>query len=451
MRNLKHTIAALVAVSLVGSLAAAQAVDFSAAKATELTQETESTAAAPEILTGDGEGITAEFTISPVRQMFVGRDGYILTDGGSINLRAAADTESTILNVLSVGTQVKIVDIDEDWFRIEAGEHTGYVKSEFVTLDYNKVKEVLLAKVMYQSGTAVQSINVRGEADENALILAQVGEGEQVIVLETTDNGWHKVYFGDNYDIGYVSAQYITIGDMVARKQIDEKRASRIASVAKNAKITTSEASVAVKLLPNEESETLTTLANGASCKIISGGTNWTKTIASATNEIGYVRTANITEIVSQTAKTTKAAKADAKTNEKNTAVSAQTSASGSGNGSKLVAQASKYIGTRYVYGGSSPSGFDCSGLVQYSLRKLGVSVGRSSSSQYSCGISVSKSNLQPGDLVFFSRGGGISHVAIYAGNGQVIHAPRAGKTVCYQSLSSLTGSMKYVGAKRIF
>lgn len=445
MRNLKHTIAALAAVSLVGSLAAAQAVDFSAARATRLTQETESVETAPEILTGDGEGITAEFTISPARQMFVGRDGYILTDGGSINLRAAADTESTILNVLGVGTQVKIIDIDEDWFQIEAGEHTGYVKSEFVTLDYNKVKEVLLATVMYQSGTAVQSINVRGEADENSLILAQIGEGEQVTVLETTDNGWHKVYFGDNYDVGYVSAQYITIGDMVARKQVNEKRASRIASVVKNAKITTSEAAVAVKLLPDEESETLTTLANNASCKIISGGTNWTKIIVSATNEIGYVRTSNIAEIVPPAAKTTKTAKTGAKT----ATISGQTSA-GSGNGSKLVAQASKYIGTRYVYGGTSPSGFDCSGLVQYSLRKLGVSVGRSSSAQYGYGTSVSRSNLQPGDLVFFSRGGGISHVAIYAGNGQVIHAPRAGRTVCYQSLSSLTGSMRYVGAKRV-
>ena len=133
------------------------------------------------------------------------------------------------------------------------------------------------------------------------------------------------------------------------------------------------------------------------------------------------------------------------------TSSSQQAVQSGSANGSKLVAQASQYIGTKYVYGGTSPSGFDCSGLVQYSLRKLGVSISRSSASQYAYGTSVSKSNLQPGDLVFFSRGGGISHVAIYAGNDQVIHAPRSGKTVCYQSLSSLTGSMTYVGAKRIF
>ncbi len=448
MRNLKHTMAALAAVSLVGSLAAAQAVDFSAAKATRLTQETESveTAQAPEVLPGDGEGITAEFTISPARQMFVGKDGYILTDGGSINLRAAADTESTILNVLNLGTQVKILDIDEDWFRIEAGAHTGYVKSEFVTLEYNKVKEALLATVMYQSGTAVQSINVRGEADENSLILAQIGQGEKVVILETTDNGWHRVYFGKNYDIGYVSAEYITVGDMITRDDINKKRSTAIYSVAKNAKIKTSESAVAVKLLPSEESETITTLANNTNCKIVSGGTNWTKIIVLATNEIGYVRTANVEEIVPATPKAAKSsgkAKSGAK-------ASANVAVSGSASGSKLVAQASKYIGTRYVYGGTSPSGFDCSGLVQYSLRKLGVSIARSSSAQYGYGTPVSRSNLQPGDLVFFARGRGISHVAIYAGNDQVIHAPRAGKSVCYQSLSSLTNSLKYVGAKRV-
>lgn len=447
MRNLKHTIAAIAAVSLVGSLAAVQAVDFSAAKATRLTQETESVeiVETPEVLTGDGEGITAEFTISPARQMFVGKDGYILTEGGSINLRAAADTESTILNVLGLGTQVKILDIDEDWFQIKTGEHTGYVKSEFVTLDYNKVKGVLLATVMYQRGTASQSINVRGEADENGLILAQIGQGEEIIILETTDNGWHRVYFGKNYDIGYVSAEYITVGDMVTRVEVNKKRGTAISAAVKNANIKTSGNAVEVKLLPSQESETLTTLANGASCKIISGGTNWTKIIVQATNEIGYVPTSNVQEIVPETPKT---ATASGKTGTKSASKEAT---SGTGNGSKLVAQAAKYIGTKYVYGGTSPSGFDCSGLVQYSLRKLGVSVGRSSSSQYGYGTSVAKSDLQPGDLVFFSRGRGISHVAIYAGNGQVIHAPRAGKTVCYQSLSTLTSSLNYVGAKRIF
>lgn len=460
MRNLKHTIAALAAVSLVGSLAAVQAVDFSAATATRLTQEIEETVAEPEVLTGDGDGVTAEFTISPARQMFVGKDGYILTEGGSINLRAAADTESTIINVLKLGDKIKIIDIDEEWFKVEAGEYTGYVKSEFVTLEYAKVKSSLINSVMYQSGTAVQSINVRGEADENSLILDQVPQGASVTVLETTDNGWHKVYFGEDYDIGYVSAEYVTIGDMVERSDVDKKRADTISETSENGKIKTDAKAVEVKLLPSAESETLTTLANGANCKIISGGTNWTKIIVLATNEIGYVRTANVEKIVpvapatvktEKITKTEQSTKTSAKTSAKSeTSSKSESAAPASGNGSKLAAEAAKYIGTRYVYGGTSPSGFDCSGLVQYCMRKLGVSVPRSSGSQYGCGTAVSKGNLQPGDLVFFGRGRGISHVAIYAGNGQVIHAPRAGKSVCYQSLSSLSSSLKYVGARRV-
>lgn len=450
MGNLKHAMSAIIAVSLVGSLAAIQAVDFSAVKANKLTQETEAAVtSALAVLTGDGEGETVDFNISaPELQVFAGKDAYILTSGGSINLRAAADTESTILNVLSVGTQVKIIDVDEDWFKVEAGEFTGYVKSDFITLDYNKVQSVLLSTVMYQKGTVIQSINVRAEAKEDSVILSQVGEGSAVTVLEQ-DGDWLKVYFGENYDIGYISAQYVTIGDMVSRKEVNKARSEQISKVAKAAKIKTSDSAVAVKLIPNENSETLTTLANNANCKIISGGTNWTKIIVSATNEIGYVKTENVSETVTQPVKSSVPSVNKTVSESGKKSSKTATEAKASSNGSALVAQAAKYIGTRYVYGGTSPAGFDCSGLVQYCCKKLGVSVSRSASAQYSNGKSVSRANLQPGDLVFFSKGSGISHVGIYAGNGQIIHAPRQGKSVCYQSMNSL-GSLKYVGARRV-
>lgn len=450
MGNLKHTISAILAVSLVGSLAAIQATDLTSVKANKLTQEAETVQApAPAVLTGDGEGETADFSIAaPALQVFVGKDAYILTSGGSINLRAAADTESTILDVLSVGTQVKILDVDEDWFKVEAGEYTGYVKSDFITLDYSKVQSVLLNTVMYQSGTVTQSINVRAEADENSVILAQAGEGSSVTVLEQSGD-WLKVYFGENYDIGYVSSQYVTIGDMVSRKDVNTARSEQIAKVAKNAKIKTNNSAVEVKLIPDENGETLTTLANNANCKIISGGTNWTKIIVSATNEIGYVKSENVSVITAEPIKTA-VPSVTKKTTTDSGKKTASAAPAASASGSSLVSQAAKYIGTKYVYGGASPLGFDCSGLVQYCCKKLGVSVNRSASAQYSNGKAVSRANLQAGDLVFFSRGGGISHVAIYAGNGQVIHAPRRGKTVCYQSLDSLCGSLKYVGAKRV-
>lgn len=448
MGNLKHTMAAVIAVSLVGSLAAVQVFNLSAVRADKMTQEIETIDTAPAVLTGDGEGETADFNIpSNASQIVVGKDAYILTSGGSINLRAAADTESTILDVLKVGTQVKVIDTDEDWLKVQTGDFTGYVKAEFVSLDKNRVDEILLSSVMYRMGTADQSINVRTAADENSLILAQVAMGSWVTILEEPCTGWYKVYYGNDYDIGYVSAEYITVGEMVERSEVNTARNNRLAAIAKSGKIKTDDSAVAIKVMPDENSETITTLANNANCKIVSGGTNWTKIIVSATNEIGYVKTANVAAVVPETKKNETAQSASAKSSGTSSSTAANTS---SGSGSSLVAQAAKYIGTKYVYGGTSPSGFDCSGLVQYCCRALGISVNRSAAAQYSNGTAVSRDNLRPGDLVFFSKGSRISHVAIYAGNGQVIHAPRSGKSVCYQSLSSLCQYSNYVGARRV-
>jgi len=426
MRNLKHTIAAFIAVSLVGSLAAHQIISFSSANATKLTQQTQIVASSP----------AAEPVETPKPEDLVGKDAFILTEsGGNVNLRASATTDGVILDVLDVGTELHVISYEEDWFCVETGGFTGYVKAEFVTDDFDAVQKVLLESVMYLHGSVTKSSNIHGLADGESVILDMIGVGSTVVILETTDNGWHKVYFGQDYDIGYISADNVEIGEMVNRAEINAKRSVRISSIAKDAKITTSNKVVEVKLLPSKDSETLTTLANGAKCKIVSGGTNWTKIIVLATNELGYVRTSNVKQVTSSSSSS------------KSVKVS---TSGGSASGSALVAQASKYIGTKYVYGGSSPSGFDCSGLVQYSLRKIGVSIARSSSSQYGYGTSVSKENLQPGDLVFFTRGKGISHVAIYAGNGQVIHAPHAGKSVCYQSFNTLCSAMTYVGAKRV-
>lgn len=444
MGNLKHSFAAIIAVALVGVLAAIQASEMPAVGADKLTQEvslqeTEENSA-PAVLKGDGEGEFLDISsLFLANQAYIGKSVYVLTDGGSINLRAAGDIESEILNVLPLGTELTVIDIDGDWFKVEAGSLTGYVKSCYVTLDYDAVKAVMLATTMYQKATATSGVNVRSEANEESVILSAVAEGEPIIVLDEYD-GWCKVYFGENYDIGYIRSDYVAIGDMVARSEINARRNKRIAAIVKDGKIKISSGVVDVKLMPNEESETIVTLGNGASCKIVSGGSNWTKIIVSSTNEIGYVKTANVVQVVTES-KSTKGGKA----------VGTTKSATVVGSGSKLVEQAAKYLGVKYVYGGSSPSGFDCSGLVQYCCRQLGVSVNRTASAQYSNGVYVSRDNLRAGDLIFFSRGGGrISHVVIYAGNGMVIHAPHTGKTVSYQSLSSICSYSHYVGARRV-
>lgn len=117
----------------------------------------------------------------------------------------------------------------------------------------------------------------------------------------------------------------------------------------------------------------------------------------------------------------------------------------------KIIATAKKYIGVPYVWGGESPSGFDCSGFVQYVFKVHGISLNRTTETQYNHGSYVSKSNLKPGDLVFFQNTyrAGISHVGIYIGNGQFIHASSS-KGVTISNLSSSYYTSHYYGARRI-
>jgi cell wall-associated NlpC family hydrolase len=112
-----------------------------------------------------------------------------------------------------------------------------------------------------------------------------------------------------------------------------------------------------------------------------------------------------------------------------------------------VVGVALSYQGTPYVWGGESPSGFDCSGLVAYSYAQVGVSLPHSSYAQYGMGTSVPRDQLQPGDLVFFD---GLGHVGLYVGGGMFVHAPHTGTVVQVSSLDSGWYASSYVGARRI-
>lgn len=110
---------------------------------------------------------------------------------------------------------------------------------------------------------------------------------------------------------------------------------------------------------------------------------------------------------------------------------STKTSSKGSSSsGNSIVAEAKKYLGIKYVWGGTTPRGFDCSGLTQYVYGKLGINISRTTYTQIKEGTNVTKGNLQAGDLMFFGTKSDPHHVAIYIGNNQYIHAPSTGDVV---------------------
>lgn len=115
----------------------------------------------------------------------------------------------------------------------------------------------------------------------------------------------------------------------------------------------------------------------------------------------------------------------------------------------EFVAYAEQFIGVPYVWGGDSPSGFDCSGLVQFTLRHFGVTLPRTSYDQYLAGAPVYRQDLQPGDLVFFDTDGpGASHNGIYVGNGKFINAADSGVQI--DSMNTGYWNDYYIGARRV-
>ena len=283
-----------------------------------------------------------------------------------------------------------------------------------------------IASAAFGTGTVTgSSVRVREEASTSSATLDTVSKGGKVSVLEDAQNGWYKVQVGDQ--VGYMSAEYLD----VAEGEVLDDTAS------------TAEA---------EETETLYGLVNtsvlnvrsGASTDYdrvgkLSGGT--VVTILGESGDWYQISTDSLTGYVS---------------GEYLTVVDAAALEELSAKGAQLVSLAMQYLGVPYVYGGASPSGFDCSGFVYYLCKTLGVSVPRTATSQWNGGYDkVSKSELQPGDLVFFSSyagGSSIGHVGIYIGNDQFIHSssPSSGGVII-SGMDENYYSARYVGACRIF
>ena len=116
-----------------------------------------------------------------------------------------------------------------------------------------------------------------------------------------------------------------------------------------------------------------------------------------------------------------------------------------------IVSIAEKYLGTPYVYGGTTPAGFDCSGFVQYVYKQAGKSIGRTTYDQYAGGRPVNLSDLQPGDIMFFSTSGnGPTHEGIYIGNNRLIHMSDSSKKAAYDDFSGWFRTY-YIGARRYY
>lgn len=288
-------------------------------------------------------------------------------------------------------------------------------------------------------------LNLRQMPGTDSAVLATANSGDCVVVLGQEGEWFHVNY---NLTDGYMNAAYLNV------------------STAENAELgygRVTGSSVNLRSGPATSYPQVGTVNAGESCYIIGLNNGWLKIIYNSGT--AYIRSdfVTLTEIPYENQASGNAPQyfRGGRAIGALPAASAAAATAPAANGANLVGvsgqqiaeKAQQYLGTPYVYGGASPSGFDCSGFVYYVLNCFGYSAARTPAAQFNMGTNVgSKSELQPGDIVLFAGtgGSGITHSGIYVGGGQFIHAPNSRSTVSFSDLTSGYWSDHYYGARRV-
>jgi uncharacterized protein YgiM (DUF1202 family) len=311
---------------------------------------------------------------------------------------------------------------------------------------------ILLAAILFvssatvgasaKSGQLVQSVatvnasalRLRSGPSTSSTTLAYAPAGDYVVIYNKTGQWYHVSY---NLTDGYMHESYLTTS---TKRNVE----LGYGSVSGN--------QVNVRSGPGTGYASLARANMGEQAYIIGFNNQWYKVIYDS--HIGYIRSdyLTLTEIPYEN----KASKKEPLffKNGNSTGITPSASALNgnvSGKAQQIIANAKKYLGVPYVWGGTTPKGFDCSGFTQYIFRQSGITLPRTTTEQYQIGTYVSKSNLKPGDLVFLQNTyrQGISHVGIYIGDGQMIHASSS-KGIVISQLSSSYYTQHYYGARRV-
>lgn len=311
-----------------------------------------------------------------------------------VNIREKASADSEVEGKLYRGSAATILEKNGEWAKIKSGKVVGYINLEYLAIGNEAEKLVDTYATKYATIKTV-TLNVREKADKGSRVLTQIPQDDSYEVMKEYDE-W--VYISIEEDIkGYVSKDYVEITEEFEHAvSIEEERAAQEA-----ARQAEEEAAAEAERQAAEERQAASSSSSSKS-----------------------------SSKKSSTSSSTKKSSTSSSSSKKTTASSSSstTSSSSSSSGQKVVDYALQFVGNPYVYGGTSlTKGADCSGFVQSIYKHFGYSLGRTSRDQYaSAGTIVSTSSLKPGDLLFYGSSGYVNHVAIYIGNGKIVHASNA-------------------------
>jgi peptidoglycan DL-endopeptidase LytF len=403
-----------------------------------------------------------------------GKALIVHTDGATIRVREGAGTkydqraeayEGQVVNVLA-GPEKDVKG--NKWYKIQGPNGTGWILADFLTGKSSTSDESSkVGSVGVITNTGGDNVRVREGAGLSYSRVAKVAEGNKVTILagpSKDDNGniWYKVETANG--TGWVHSDFVAIGGPASKEALPENKSANL--IPQAPKITgygkvanTSGDYLRVRSKANTKGSVITTISPGTTVAIKEGPLLDAQNIAwyhvSAGGVTGWVMGKYLAQgqAPAQAAKeqeqpSIEAREGTARGAEQPVAVREASSSVGA----SIVSNAMKYLGSRYVYGGMSPRGFDCSGFVAYVAGKSGRKLAHSIPSQINSGVRISSKELQPGDLVFFSNTykRGLSHAAIYIGNGKIIHAANESTGVTISSLWSPYWAAHYTTAVRL-
>ena len=355
--------------------------------------------------------------------------GRVVNVSSSLNVRAEAGTQYEVITHLKNGQEVEICGEVDSWYKINIDGKIGYVSKEYIersNLNINNAGENSASGTGHVVNVS-SSLNIRQSASTSSAIVGTLKNGQSFNIIGKS-GGWYHIQV--NGVTGYVSGEYVQEGaGSSTNTESTSSGKGKVVNVSTNLR---------VRSAASTNSSVLGYLLNGQYVNIVGKSSGWVH--IKFNNTIGYVSSEYIIEV-----------SADESINSNHGTASFQ----------QVFEVMKQHIGSPYVWGGSGEyltteslnslkktypvqaaegrynraaqyvdrgfRAFDCSGLMQWGFKQVGISIGRSTWDQINNGYEVSVNALQPGDLLFYSN---LQHVGMYIGNGQWIESPNSSADV---------------------
>lgn len=422
--------------------------------------------------------------------------------GETVKLREGPSLDAGLVTLLSVDNKVEVLGKEGDWYQVKYKEYEGYVYADYIDVEgevvdntattnqvtNNSVENTINSVVNVVSNETIPQENVvanntvtntttnttNSETQNSIIGTSQKlledyelkilplinAETVQMLVKDTTVtvddeiNGW--AFISTDTVSGWIRADKLTAeeANQTSTEQTNNTEpAEQTPATAEPQTGYISASSVNVRASASTSANVVTTLTRNTEVTIEGEENGWTR-ITTSTGVSGYVSSEYISDEQVQATNRSDSERTQKIVELPNTATDVTEIEEVNtvvNKGEEVVDYAKTLLGKDYVYGGVGPNSFDCSGFTQYVYKKFGINLSHSSSAQANIGTTVSKSDLQLGDMVFFSQGGSsIGHVGIFVGNNSFIHAANPQKGVVITSLADGYYTSNYKTAKRV-